>query len=79
MVQNLCIRTLEADLFTPEDVILNKLEWYEMGGRGSERQWNDILGIMRVQTALDTTYLRHWAAELGLLELLEEAFKQAAL
>ncbi len=66
---------LKANLFTPEDVILSKLEWYEMGGRGSERQWNDILGVLRVQSELDIAYLRHWASDLGLLELLEQAFK----
>lgn len=62
---------------TPEDTILHKLRWYDMGGRSSERQWNDILGVLRVQTELDLEYLRHWAAELGLADLLEQAFKQA--
>ncbi|MCX7783697.1 MAG: hypothetical protein N2318_08655 [Meiothermus sp.] len=70
---------LEADLLTPEDVILNKLEWYELGGRVSERQWGDVLGILRVQTQLDWAYLRHWAAALGLLGLLEQALAEAAL
>jgi hypothetical protein len=64
---------------TAEDTILHKLRWYDMGGRGSERQWNDILGVMQIQTSLDTAYLQHWAAELGLGELLEQAFKQAEL
>ena len=41
-----------------EDAILTKLEWFEMGGRSSTRQWNDLLGIMRQQgTALDVAYL----------------------
>ncbi len=70
---------LSADLFTPEDLILSKLEWYEMGGRSSERQWGDILGILRVQTTLDLDYLRRWAGELGLAELLEQALAQAPL
>jgi hypothetical protein len=26
-------------LASPEDVILNKLEWYKMGGGVSDRQW----------------------------------------
>lgn len=62
-----------------EDTLLHKLRWYELGGRGSERQWGNVLGILRVQTALDLEYLRRWAAELGLSGLLEEAFAQAAM
>ncbi len=64
---------------TAEDILLHKLRWYEMGGRVSERQWGDILGILRVQTALDLAYLHHWAGELGLAELLEQALAQALL
>src|SRR5207302_6140908 len=30
-----------------EDAVLTKLEWFEMGGRSSARQWNDILEIGR--------------------------------
>lgn len=63
---------------TAEDVILHKLQWFEMGGRGSERQWNDILGVIRTQgSALDLEYMRHWAAELGLGGLLEDALREA--
>lgn len=62
---------------TPEDVILHKLRWYDMGGRASERQWADILGVLRVQDGLDLEYLRHWAAELGVGDLLEAAFREA--
>ncbi len=64
---------------TAEDILLHKLRWYEMGGRSSERQWGDILGILRVQTTLDLDYLRRWAGELGLAELLEQALAQAPL
>ncbi len=64
---------------TAEDILLHKLRWYELGGRSSERQWSDILGILRVQTTLDLDYLRRWARELGLLELLEQALAQAPL
>ncbi|MHC4847144.1 MAG: hypothetical protein ACYTEG_01680 [Planctomycetota bacterium] len=64
----------EVFLASPEDVILAKLEWYDRGDRTSERQWGDILGILRVQAdALDTAYLRRWADELGLRELLDRA------
>jgi hypothetical protein len=59
---------------SPEDVILAKLEWYDRGGRVSERQWGDILGVMRVQgEALDHDYLLRWARDLGVADLLERA------
>lgn len=64
--------------FSPEDVILSKLEWFEADERGSERQWNDILGVIRVQAdALDLAYLRRWAVALALSHLLERALIEA--
>jgi len=66
------------DLTTAEDIVLRKLEWFELGARVSERQWNDILGVIAVQrAALDRAYLEHWAEELGLSELLERAMREA--
>lgn len=63
---------------SPEDVILNKLNWFRLGGGVSERQWNDVLGVLKVQAqALDWAYLRRWAAELGLGALLERAMGEA--
>ena len=60
-----------------EDIILAKLEWFRMGGEVSERQWRDILGVMNTQgTRLDEAYLRNWAGELGVLDLLERAFSE---
>ena len=60
---------------TAEDVLLGKLEWYRLGDETSERQWNDILGILRTQTNLDNEYLNKWAAAIGVLDLLERAQK----
>ena len=69
----------EFYLASPEDIILNKLEWFQMGGKVSERQWHDVLGIMKVQRELiDKEYLRLWAAELGISVLLEQAFRDAS-
>jgi hypothetical protein len=63
-----------------EDAVLTKLEWFDMGGRSSARQWNDILGIMRRQAAaLDLAYLRRWADALGVRDLLERALTEAGL
>jgi hypothetical protein len=67
-------------LASPEDVILNKLEWYKMGGEVSDRQWNDILGVLKVQgTSLDLAYLRQWAAALDVSSLLDRALEDAGL
>jgi hypothetical protein len=63
---------------SPEDIILQKLLWYKMGSRISERQWNDVLGVIKVQgERLDPEYLAHWAKELAIVDLLEEAFHSA--
>jgi hypothetical protein len=65
---------------SPEGTILNKLEWYRMGGEVSDRQWNDILGVLKVQgTNLDMAYLQRWASSLGVADLLERALVDAGL
>lgn len=65
---------------TPEDIILNKLEWYKMGGEVSDRQWKDVLGILKVQGAkLDLSYLKLWSEKLGISNLLEKAFNEAGI
>ena len=51
-----------------------------MGGEVSDRQWNDILGVLKVQgTDLDMTYLQKWAANLDVTDLLERALGDAGL
>jgi len=65
---------------SPEGTILNKLEWYRMGGEVSDRQWNDILGVLKIQgTNLDMVYLQRWAAVLKVTDLLERALVDAGL
>lgn len=65
---------------SPEDTVLAKLQWYRDGGGVSDRQWNDVLGVLKVQAAsLDRAYLRDWARELGLTDLLRRAFDDAGL
>lgn len=55
---------------TPEDIILTKLEWSKMGD--SERQFIDALNVAKVQgDKLDRSYLKKWAEELGIYDLLE--------
>ena len=59
---------------TAEDVVLHKLRWYRDGGEVSDRQWSDILGVLRVQgPSLDLEHLRRWAGVLDVADLLERA------
>ena len=63
-----------------EDIVLQKLDWYEQGNRISDRQWTDVIGVMKVQgRELDLAYLRKWADTKGLRELLEKALREAGL
>ncbi len=62
---------------SPEDTILAKLDWYRLGGGVSDRQWGDVLGVIKMQAEnLDLAYLRHWAAHLRLTDLLERALRE---
>jgi hypothetical protein len=52
--------------------VLRKLAWYRLGREASDRQWGDLRGIVAVQgQALDREYLRSWAEELEVSDLLE--------
>jgi hypothetical protein len=65
---------------SPEDVVLNKLDWYRQGGGVSDRQWNDVLGVLKVQQfSLDMEYLRHWAEALDFSDLLVRALRDSGL
>ncbi|HEY5915676.1 MAG TPA: hypothetical protein VJA21_34250 [Verrucomicrobiae bacterium] len=70
----------EIYVASPEDTVLAKLQWYRDGGGVSDRQWNDVLGVLKVQgPALDRAYLAEWARELGLTDLLRRAYDDAGL
>lgn len=65
-------------LASPEDVILNKLRWGQHSQ--SEKQWRDVLGVLKVQgTKLDFVYLQEWAERLGLTDDLNRAMGAAGL
>ncbi len=70
----------EFYLYSPEDVILNKLQWYQGGGEVSEQQWKDVLGVLKVQgPKLDLEYLKYWASRLNLTELLSRSYDDAGM
>ncbi len=63
---------------TAEDTVVAKLAWFRKGGEVSERQWLDVLGILKVQKdMLDNSYIREWAERLGILDLFEKALAEA--
>lgn len=65
---------------SPEDIILQKLSWYRLGGGVSDQQWRDILGVMKLQgDQLDFGYLWQWAETLELVQLLGRAFGESGL
>jgi hypothetical protein len=65
-------------LASPEDIILNKLRWGEQSQ--SEKQWRDVLGILKVQDqTLDFNYLAQQAEVLKLTSMLIQAMTEAGL
>ena len=64
----------EDDLFltSPEDLIIEKLNWYNKGGRVSSNQLNDVEGIIKIQGSnLDWDYLRKLTNQRNLSDLLD--------
>ena len=73
-------KSTEFYFSSPEDIIINKLQWYETGGRVSERQLLDVIGVIKVQgDLLDKGYLQNWSEKLGISELLKNAFTEAGV
>jgi hypothetical protein len=63
-----------------EDLVLRKLLWYRAGNQASDRQWSDVVGVLKVQAQrLDRDYLVRWADELGIEDLLARALSDADL
>jgi hypothetical protein len=68
----------EIWITSPEDQVLRKLEWYRDGGGVSDRQWRDVVAILRTRAgALDDEYLTTTATAVGLDALLDEALRQS--
>jgi hypothetical protein len=64
---------------SPEDILLQKLRWFKRGGGVSDRQWRDILAIVRAQAGrLDRDYVHAGAVRLDVADLLERAFSNIA-
>lgn len=69
--------SLKIFISSPEDVILSKLIWFKLGSEISERQWLDILGVIKIQgDNLDKEYLIQWSKQRDIYDLLRKAFKE---
>jgi hypothetical protein len=65
-------------LISPEDLILQKLLWGK--GNQSEKQWRDVLGIIKLQAEnLDYIYLTEWAENLGIFNFLSQALDAVSI
>ena len=68
-----------ARIASAEDIVLAKLEWFRIGDQVSERQWRDILGVLKTQWGrLDVEYMQKMAITLTVSDLLERALEEAA-
>lgn len=64
-------------VLSAEDIVLAKLDWFRLGGEVSERQWRDILGVLKTQQEkLDIDYLKQWAQSLNVSDLMERALEE---
>ncbi len=63
---------------SPEDTVLRKLLWFRAGGGVSEKQWRDVVEVLRVSGGeMESAYLESWAARLDLVSLLAKARSDA--
>jgi hypothetical protein len=61
-----------------DDTVLRKLLWYRAGGAVSDRQWRDVVQVLRHSRAvLDDAYLDEWGGRLGIGDLLAQARAEA--
>lgn len=61
-----------------EDTVLAKLEWFRKGGEISDRQWADVVGVLKTSPGIDRAYLQRWSAELGISDLLAKAVEEVS-
>ena len=67
-----------ARVLSPEAISLEKLRWYELSNRVSDRQWNDVVKLIETQgEAFGTQEFLRWGEELGLAVLARQALAEA--
>ncbi|MEO1209543.1 MAG: hypothetical protein AAFX78_08375 [Cyanobacteria bacterium J06638_20] len=65
-------------LISPEDLVVSKLQWGQQNQ--SQKQWRDVLGILKAQQeSLDYEEMHRWAATFDLVARLEQATLEAGV
>jgi hypothetical protein len=69
-----------VDVTGPEGIVIQKLLWFREGGSVSDRQWRDVLGVLKSQRgSLDLEGMRQQAEASRVADLLREALGQAGI
>jgi hypothetical protein len=67
--------TLDLNVSSPEDVIIKKMEYYQIGS--SEKHLRDILSMMKISAEIiDKSYIRSWVEKKGLDDIWEALEKR---
>lgn len=66
------------DVTAPAGIVLQKLRWFRAGGEVSDRQWRDVLGVLKTHVGkLDRAAMASWASRIGVDDLLQRAEREA--
>ncbi len=69
----------QLPLSSAEDTVLAKLEWYRLDNETSDRQWRDLMNVLKLNRGeIEREYLTHWASEIGVADLLVRAMAELA-
>ena len=69
--------TTPLKLLAPENIVIAKLRWFQLGNQVSDRQWNDIVSVLETQRGmLDIEYLSAWSRQFLVSDLLDQALSE---